>query len=187
MARCRKRSWVTATHRLTHHRLHGARCRGKIGMMRTTTRINLKPHPKSKPPAMRWYRGDEVPQAAIPRFAREVAEKFKPEKIILFGSHAYGRPHADSDVDILVIMPCRNEIDQAVKISRAVDRRFAMDLIVRKPKDLEWRLAEGDDFIQEIVSKGKVLYEAADGGVGRKSGNRLPRRKGSRRKKPSSA
>ena len=52
--------------------------------------------------------------AEIRRFARRVAERFQPEKIILFGSHAYGTPHADSDVDIPVIMPARNQHDQAV-------------------------------------------------------------------------
>ena len=55
----------------------------------------------------RWYRGADVPLAVIQRFAPQVAEHFKPDKIILFGSHAYGQPHADSDVDILVIMPAQ--------------------------------------------------------------------------------
>jgi predicted nucleotidyltransferase len=48
----------------------------------------------------------------IRRFARQVAERFRPDRMILFGSHAYGRPHADSDVDILVVMPARNQLDQ---------------------------------------------------------------------------
>jgi predicted nucleotidyltransferase len=125
--------------------------------------------------------------SAIRRFARDVAERFKPQKIILFGSHAYGRPHKDSDVDLLVIMPCRNEIDQAVKICLAVERRFALDLIVRKPKDMEWRLEQGDWFLRDIVSKGKVLYEAADDRMGTKSRKRLPRGNGARRRKSSSA
>ena len=60
--------------------------------------------------------------SAIRRFAREVAQRFEPEKIILFGSHAYGTPHADSDVDILVVMPARNEIDQAVRIGRVTSQ-----------------------------------------------------------------
>jgi predicted nucleotidyltransferase len=123
----------------------------------------------SEPRGDRWYRGANVPKSAIRRFAQEVAERFAPQKIILFGSHAYGTPHEDSDVDILVIMPCRNEIDQAYKIRLAVERRFPMDLLVRKPQDIKWRLAEGDDFLQEIVSKGKVLYEASDGRVGAQS------------------
>jgi predicted nucleotidyltransferase len=119
-----------------------------------------------KQKAPRRYRGAKVPQAVIRRFAREVAERFHPDKIILFGSHAYGRPHADSDVDILVIMPCRNQIDQAVKISLATNPPFPLDIIVRKPRDIPWRLAEGDWFLDEILSKGKVLYEVPDSGVG---------------------
>ena len=51
---------------------------------------------------------DPIQMSAIRRFARQVAEHFQPEKIVLFGSYAWGTPHADSDVDILVIMPARN-------------------------------------------------------------------------------
>ena len=102
----------------------------------------------------------------IRRFARQVAERFEPEKIILFGSYAYGTPHADSDVDILVIMPCRNQIDQACRIDNALDPPFPLDLIVRKPANIKWRLEEGDLFHTEIVSKGKVLYERGDPRVG---------------------
>src|SRR5213082_2813890 len=96
----------------------------------------------------RWYRGASVPMRVIRRFAREVAERFHPEKIILFGSYAYGEPHADSDVDILVVMPARNEMDQAVCIDRALDPPFPLDLIVRTPRTLAWRLKEGDSFLQ---------------------------------------
>lgn len=66
-----------------------------------------------------WYRGANVPLRVIRRFARQVAEQFQPDKIILFGSHAYGQPHADRDVDILVVMPARNQLDQAAKIHLA--------------------------------------------------------------------
>src|SRR6266446_8825694 len=131
-------------------------------------------HSNSMP--ARWYRGADVPMRVIRRFAREVAERFRPEKIILFGSHAYGTPHADSDVDILVVMPARNELDQAVRIRLAVDYRFPLDLLVRTPKNLSWRLAEGDSFLREVVSKGKILYEKADQGVGSKGRIGLPRR-----------
>jgi predicted nucleotidyltransferase len=115
---------------------------------------------KSKP--ARWYRGADVPVAAIRRFARAVAERFRPDKIILFGSHAYGAPHADSDVDILVVMPTRNQLDQAYKIHSTLLPPFPLDIIVRTPKNLKWRLEEGDSFHREIVSKGKVLYEKND-------------------------
>jgi predicted nucleotidyltransferase len=121
--------------------------------------------------AERWYRGTRVPRAVIRQFAREVARRIKPEKIILFGSHAYGRPHADSDVDILVIMPARNEIDQAVRIDRAVDPLFPLDLMVCTPKNIAWRLKEGDSFLHEVMTRGQVLYEKADGAMDAKGGN----------------
>jgi uncharacterized protein len=114
--------------------------------------------------------------SVIRRFARQVAERFEPEKIILFGSYAYGTPHADSDVDILVIMPCRNQIDQACRIDDIFDPPFPLDLIVRTPKNLAWRLAEGELFHTEIVTKGKVLYEKGDARVGTQGRKRLPLR-----------
>jgi uncharacterized protein len=123
----------------------------------------------------RWYRGTNVPMAVIRQYARAVAKRFQPEKIILFGSHAYGKPHADSDVDILVVMPARNEIDQAVRIDRVVDPAFPLDLIVCTPKNISWRLKEGDSFLCEIMTKGKVLYEKADEPMGSKGGVRLRR------------
>jgi predicted nucleotidyltransferase len=128
----------------------------------------------------RWYRGADVPMKVIRQYAREVAEHFQPEKIILFGSYAYGEPHADSDVDILVVMPARNEIDQAVRIDRVVDPLFPLDLIVCTPKHMAWRLKEGDSFLGEIMAKGKVLYEKADGPVGAKGRIRLRGRQANR-------
>ncbi len=113
-----------------------------------------------KPP--RRYRSPNIPMAAIRRYARAVAERFQPERIILFGSYAYGTPHEDSDVDLLVVMPCRNEIDQSARITYELEAPFALDLIVRKPSNLAWRLEEGDWFLREIVGQGKVLYEKAD-------------------------
>lgn len=97
--------------------------------------------------------------AAIRRYALQVAERFDPDKIILFGSYAYGQPHEDSDVDLLVIMPARNQHDQAVKIRWEFPAPFPMDLLVRTPKNLKWRLEEGESFHTEILSKGQVLYE----------------------------
>ena len=118
--------------------------------------------------------------SVIRRFAREVAERFQPEKIVLFGSYAYGTPHADSDVDILVIMPARNQIDQAVRFSLAIDPPFPLDIIVRTPKNMRWRLEEGDSFLREIMARGKVLYEKADDGVGAKGRSGLPARRQAR-------
>src|SRR5207237_5531584 len=122
-------------------------------------RYNCDMAGKAEPTVEEYYRGASVPMRVIRRFASKVAERFKPDKIILFGSYAYGRPHADSDVDILVVMPARNQIDQAVRIDQVIDAPFPLDLIVRTPKNLAWRLKEGDWFLREIVAGGKVLYE----------------------------
>jgi predicted nucleotidyltransferase len=129
---------------------------------------------RNSPESARCYRGADIPMRVIRGFARRVAEHFGPEKIILFGSHAYGQPHADSDVDLLVVMPARNELDQAFKIRLAIPAPFPMDLLVRTPENLRWRLDEGDLFHTEIVSKGKLLYEKDHRGVGTKgrSGSR---------------
>lgn len=124
----------------------------------------------------RWYRGANIPLRVIRKFAREVAEHFHPEKIVLFGSYAYGTPHEDSDVDILVVMPCRNQGDMAFKIRCTIDPPFAAHVVVRTPYAMEWRLREGDSFLREVVAKGRVMYEAPDSRLGQKSRSRLPRR-----------
>jgi uncharacterized protein len=139
-----------------------------------------KPRTPRKAIVPRWYRGADIPLRIIRRFARQVAERFQPDKIILFGSYAYGTPHADSDVDILVVMPARNQIDQAVRIDCAIDPPFPLDLIVRTPKNMKWRLEEGESFLREITSKGKVLYEKDDRRVGAKGRSRLSARRQAR-------
>ncbi len=109
--------------------------------------------------------------SAIKRFARQIAEKFQPEKIILFGSYAYGTPHNESDVDLLIIMPASNVVNQSIRICLAFKRPFSLDLIVRTPKQIEQGLIDDNWFIRDIVEKGKVLYEARDGEVGSEGGD----------------
>src|SRR5437016_11228027 len=125
-----------------------------------------KRHIATKGTPARWYRGADLPMRVIRRFARQVGEHFQPDKIVLFGSYAYGTPHPDSDVDILVVMPARNQHDQAVRIRLAVPAPFPMDLIVRTPTNLEWRLREGESFHTEIMTKGKILYAKSHPRVG---------------------
>jgi uncharacterized protein len=106
---------------------------------------------------------------AIRRFARRIAERFKPDKIILFGSYAYGKPHEESDVDLLVIMRTKNAIDQSIRIKTAFKRLFSLDLIVRTPIQIKRGLKDDNWFLREIIAKGKVLYEARDRQVGSQS------------------
>jgi predicted nucleotidyltransferase len=98
---------------------------------------------------------------AIRAVAQRIADRFQPEKIILFGSYAYGQPKPESDVDLLVIMdtPLRSR-QQRLEISRALSPRpFPLDIIVRTPQELAERIALGDLFLSEIITRGKVLYE----------------------------
>lgn len=137
----------------------------------------MKTTSQTTPSATPWFRGTVVPMRVIRRFAQQVVKQFQPDKIILFGSHAYGQPHQDSDVDILVVMPARNQLDQAAKVHLATQPPFPLHLLVRTPQNMAWRLAEGDSFLSEVVSKGKVLYEKADQGMGRKGRGRFSRRR----------
>ena len=108
------------------------------------------------------YASPNIPLPAIRRFARQIAEGFHPDKIILFGSYAYGTPHNESDVDILVIMPAYDVIAKAIRISGAFERQFSHSIIVRTPRQIERGLREDDRdwFLYEVMTKGKVLYEA---------------------------
>jgi predicted nucleotidyltransferase len=102
-----------------------------------------------------------VTHRQIQAYATKVARQFKPERIILFGSYAYGQPTPDSDVDLLVVMEHRQRNpEMATQIRMAVNAPFAMDLLVRTPEKVAERIALGDFFMREIVSKGTVLYEA---------------------------
>jgi uncharacterized protein len=120
----------------------------------------------------------KIPLALIRRFARQIAERFRPEKIILFGSYAYGNPHADSDVDLMVIMPANDVVNQAIRICLACKRSFPLDLIVRTPNQVERGLREGNWFFIEVIEKGKVLYEARNSAVGAQSRGGLAGRPG---------
>ncbi|MEW6400656.1 MAG: nucleotidyltransferase domain-containing protein [Chloroflexota bacterium] len=98
----------------------------------------------------------------LPGAIERIVAKLKPEKIILFGSYAYGNPTPDSDVDLLVIMRTRaKEIDRYVAVSNLLyPRQFPVDIIVKTPGEI---IAEsrkkGNFFLREILTKGKVLYE----------------------------
>ena len=105
-----------------------------------------------------------IPQHAIDATVSQIVDKFHPQKIILFGSYAYGRPRPESDLDLLVVMDTAlKETEQAVRICQTIEYHFGLDLIVRTPTVLTRRLALGDPFIHEIVHKGKVLYERSGG------------------------
>jgi predicted nucleotidyltransferase len=124
--------------------------------------------PRNKTGRELYYRylPPHIPLSAIRRFARRIAEKFHPEKVILFGSFAYGMPHEWSDVDLLVVMPAREELTKAARIQLAFEPVFPLDILVRTPQRLRRRLADGDPFLQEVMSKGICLYKKRNARVG---------------------
>ena len=103
-----------------------------------------------------------VARDAIQEFCGRLVDLYHPRKILLFGSYAYGTPGADSDVDLLVVMPLEGS---AARMSAEMVLRlapsFPVDVLVRSPETLAQRLEAGDFFLREIVEKGIVLHEVA--------------------------
>jgi predicted nucleotidyltransferase len=97
----------------------------------------------------------------LPTAVKRLVAELKPEKIILFGSYAYGNPTPDSDVDLLIIMNTRDTyIDRYVTVSNLlIPREFPVDIIVKTPKEIKQEEKKKSNFfLREILTKGKVLY-----------------------------
>ena len=110
-----------------------------------------------------------IPMKTIRAIAEHIAEKFDPEEIILFGSHAYGKPTAWSDVDLLVVMdtPKGKEFEKSLEIRRSLPSlTFGLDVVVRSRKVIEKRKKLGDWFLADVTEKGKVLYERSNRRMG---------------------
>lgn len=97
----------------------------------------------------------------IELFGRRVGEEFGAEKVILFGSYAQGTSGPDSDVDLLIVASFEGRsVDKSVEIRLKMRPAFPIDLLVRTPEKIRQRLEIGDNFIKDILTEGKVLYEA---------------------------
>ena len=129
-------------------------------MPRTTTR--RKSHNgKRAIPAITPIGSDAPVSVTLPKAVRRIARELRPEKIILFGSYAYGNPTPDSDVDLLVVMKTKAlRKERFLTVSRLLrPRPFAVDIIVKTPQEIRTAIKSGDFFIEEIYTQGKVLYE----------------------------
>jgi len=107
-------------------------------------------------------RGFPPVEKTLPLAIKRLVSELKPEKIILFGSYAYGKPTPDSDVDLLIVMKTRAKtIDRYVVVSNVLyPRDFPVDIIVKTPKEIrDEEKKKGNFFLREIMTKGKVLYE----------------------------
>ncbi|MBI5095839.1 MAG: nucleotidyltransferase domain-containing protein [Candidatus Hydrogenedentes bacterium] len=101
-----------------------------------------------------------VSMESIRELSDRIAREFHPERIILFGSHAYGTPGVDADVDLLVLMPFQGKsFGKSLEILNRVDPQFPTDILARRPSDTMRRYELGDPLIREALDHGKVLYE----------------------------
>src|SRR4051812_12135724 len=122
----------------------------------------------------------------IKQAANRIAQRFRPQQIILFGSYAYGTPDSSSDVDLLILVDDHSRLrnassqmrvhDQALHIREAINFDFPVDLLVRSREEFQQRVEWGDYFLREVQQKGRVLYEAPDARMGQKSRRRFRHR-----------
>ncbi len=99
-------------------------------------------------------------QKEIKDITKQIVEKYKPEKIILYGSFASGKPHKDSDVDLFVIKKSKKpRTKRHLELDRMLlDRKMALDILIYTPQEIKKRLSLGDFFIKDIINQGKILY-----------------------------
>jgi len=98
---------------------------------------------------------------AIQKVVETIRDEYHPEKIILFGSRVWGDPDGDSDLDVLVIKESdQREVERIREVSWLLrPRPLPLDILVKTPQEIERRLAIGDDFMREIVTRGRVVYD----------------------------
>ena len=105
-------------------------------------------------------RRENLIEKKIDQMVQRIVVKFKPEKIVLFGSHSRGIAGKDSDVDLLVIMPVSgSKREKQIEIGVALhDIRVPKDIIVVTPEEVERRRDIVGTIIRPALREGKVLY-----------------------------
>lgn len=103
---------------------------------------------------------DQSIKEKLQEVVKKIVDKYQPEKIILFGSYAWGNPHEESDIDLFIVKETNNTREMARKIDSTIfPREFPIDFMIYRPDDYNKRIQSGDIFINEIFNKGKILYE----------------------------
>ena len=106
--------------------------------------------------------GNTVIRTVIQKIVQRLVVGYAPEKIILFGSYAYGQPNADSDIDLLIIKATQERfferLDTVRRMTTGTHPHIPFEPIVLTPGEVEERLEAGDQFLGEILERGEVLY-----------------------------
>lgn len=102
---------------------------------------------------------DKIVSALVER----IRTAYDPDKIVLYGSYAYGTPDESSDIDLLIIKETdARPIDRRIAVRRLVSdirRKLPFSPLVLTPDELSERLSMRDDFFVDITTKGRILYE----------------------------
>ena len=103
----------------------------------------------------------QITRSLISQIVGRIVDRCKPQKIVMFGSRAWGEAKPDSDVDLFVVMPSKLRRDErSVEISKLFpDRLYPLDVLVYTPEELE-NSVRHNPFVKEIIEKGKVLHES---------------------------
>ena len=97
----------------------------------------------------------------IKEISDKIVKEYEPEKIVLFGSHAWGEPHEWSDVDLFIIKESNKNILERIRDVRRIlfnTEAPPIDILVYTPAQMKHRLGLGDPFLKQIFSSGKTLY-----------------------------
>lgn len=107
------------------------------------------------------YGFDHPVSETLPGVVQKMVRELQPEKIILFGSYAYGSPTPDSDVDLLVVLQSsESSRERFLQVARLLrPRLFPVDLLVKTPDEIAHAVESGDFFLNEVLDRGQVLHE----------------------------
>ncbi|MBI2916370.1 MAG: nucleotidyltransferase domain-containing protein [Chloroflexi bacterium] len=101
-------------------------------------------------------------KALMARIVNRLVREYLPEKIILFGSYAYGTPTEDSDIDLFIIKDTdEDRIERFVEVSKLhfePGYDISVSPLVYTPQELAERVDLGDDFVDEVLTRGQTLY-----------------------------
>lgn len=122
-------------------------------------------------PTTVWKESFHYPVPVTPELlqtiVQRIIESFQPQRVVLFGSHAWGEPRPESDVDFLVVTKTLSHLRPAhrrFQVKRICQPPFvSMDVLVYAPEEIRDRVAMGDLFLPKILAEGKILYDKPPG------------------------
>lgn len=99
----------------------------------------------------------------LDRITKKIIQVLRPEKIILFGSHVWGKPHASSDIDLFIIVPSSDlpghtRATNVYRALRGTPRSFPLDVIVRTTDEVKIKQKVPTSLARKVLTQGKIIY-----------------------------